>query len=115
MLQIIDERTEEFITTELTKISADKERVTEEKSRIDAEIHKLNRIGSENRTPEQVKRLDLLKNYSDMLEKLNGLCFQGDIALFHMVARIGEMAREEVDGLISAHKEVYCDGTLNIE
>ncbi len=95
MVQIIDERTEEFIKAELSKISADKERVTEEKSRIDAEIHKLNRIESENRTPEQVKRLDLLKNYADMLEKLNGFCCQGDIALFHMVARIGEMAREE--------------------
>ncbi len=114
MLHILDERTEEFINAELSKISADKERVTEEKRRIEAEINKLN-FGSENQTPEQVKRLDLLKNYADMLEKLNGLCFQGDIALFHMVARIGEMAREEVDGLISAHKEVYCDGTLNIE
>ncbi len=93
MVHIIDERTEEFINAELSKISADKERVTEEKRRIEAEIHKLNRIGSENRTPEQIKRLNILKNYVDMLEKLNGLCFQGDIALFQMVARIGEMAR----------------------
>lgn len=97
MVQLIDERTEEFINAELSKISADKERVTEEKIRIEAEIHKLNRIKSENRTPEQVKRLDLLKNYADMLEKLNGLCCQGDITLFQMVARIGKMAREEVE------------------
>lgn len=97
MLQILDERTEEFINAELSKISADKERVTEEKARIEAEMNRLNRIGSENQTLEQVKRMDLLKNYADMLEKLNGFCCQGDITLFQMVARIGEMAREEVE------------------
>ena len=92
MTHMIDEKMKDFIDKELSEISQDKDRVTEEKRRVRAEIFQLYKVEHSERTPEQNKRLEILQNYDNMLVKQYNLLCKSDIALFQMVAGIGEIS-----------------------
>lgn len=94
MTHIIDEKMKDFIDSELSKISQDKDRVTEEKRRVRTEIFKLYKVEYSERTQEQNKRLEILQDYDNMLVKQYDLLCKRDIALFQMVAGIGEISME---------------------
>ncbi len=94
MTHIIDEKMKDFIDNELTKISLDKDRVTEEKRRVRTEIFRLYKAENSERTPEHNKRFEILQNYNNMLVNQYDLLCKRDIALFQMVAGIGKMSME---------------------
>ena len=94
MTHIVDEKMKDFIDCELTKISLDKDRVTEEKRRVRTEIFRLYKVENSERTPEYNQRLEILQNYDRMLVKQYDLLCKRDIALFQMVAGIGKMSME---------------------
>ncbi len=94
MSHIVDENMKNFIDNELSDISLAKDRVAEEKRRIRTEIFKLYKVDYCERTPEQIRRLEILQNYDNMLVKQYDLLCKRDIALFQMVAGIGEMSME---------------------
>lgn len=94
MTHIIDQKMKDFIDKELSEISQDKDRVTEEKRRVRSEIFKLYKFEYSERTPDQNKRLEVLQNYDNMLVKQYDLLCKRDIALFQMIAGIGEMSME---------------------
>lgn len=94
MTHIVDEKMKDFIDKELSEISQNKDRVTEEKRRIRTEIFKLYKVEFSERTHEQNKRLEILQDYDNMLVKQYDLLCKRDIALFQMVAGIGKMSME---------------------
>ncbi|WP_051066562.1 helicase-related protein [Ruminiclostridium cellobioparum] len=94
MTHIVDEKMKDFIDKELSEISQNKDRVTEEKRRIRTEIFKLYKVEYSERTHEQNKRLEILQDYDNMLVKQYDLLCKRDIALFQMVAGIGKMSME---------------------
>lgn len=94
MTHIIDEKMKDFIDKELSEIAKDKEKVTEEKRRVRTEIFKLYKVEHSEPVPELNKRLKILQNYDNMLVKQYDLLCKRDIALFQMIAGIGEISME---------------------
>ena len=95
MSKFIDETLSEFITKELGSINSDKDRINEEKRRIRTEIFELFKIDCLRRTDEQKEKLEFLRHYENVLIEQYSLLCKRDIAIFGLIANIGENSMRE--------------------
>ena len=103
MSKVFDDTLKEFINKEQEYINSDKERIAEEKARIRSEINNIFKVDCLKRTDEQKEKLEFLQKYYSVLIEQNSLLCKRDLAIFQLIANIGEIARKGSRGVIDSN------------